>query len=188
MQKYTQNAHNKRLSIDFGGKQSTVDDLESSRDAILTRTARETDPDVLHDLEITLTAVCSAIGALRGTETQLAATKAMVENRRQTLNAEIEAAAALEAAEFQSNILLIASKSIPRTFGIHPDRNGDESARYARIEQAHFHQLTGLSFDAARRQAQEILKAGRERREWLEVVSLPKPIDQSAPVAGRVSQ
>jgi hypothetical protein len=188
MQKYTQNAHNKRLSIDFGGKQSTVDELESSKAAILDRTARETDPDVLHDLEITLTAVCSAIAAVKNAETQLAETKQMVENRRQTLNAEIEAAAAIEADEFQSNILLIASKNIPRAFGIHPDRNGDESARYARIEQAHFQQLSGLSFDAARRQAQEILNAARERREWTEVVSLPKPVDRSAPVAGRESE
>src|SRR3712207_4832819 len=114
MQRFLQR-EDKRLAIKMPeGKTIDYDELMLTKNALLNRIARETDPEQIAALEILLTQTNSALKAISTAEGELASTRLEIETKRREAQAEGERNVRAEQKKFESNCWMIAGLKLQR--------------------------------------------------------------------------
>lgn len=168
--------------LDFGGTPVTREHLKRVQDKLIEQLAIATDPSEIEDLALNLARVNSSMAAFDG----ISQAKQQAADERDRMMQRQLAEADRDRKLHTQNCADISVAAIKRSTGHEPTlcTDPDQDYWYKAVRCKYVAKLfEALSLAAAADQAAEIYIAERERREWKELVTLPKvdipPVDKA---------
>jgi hypothetical protein len=166
------------LRIDLGnGKTAGREYFEEQRETLLVQIEQTTDQKKRNGFKAALVVANKAIRLLDEAAQELQAVETEINIRRLKRYAEDNRIALEGDRTFRENISWIANAAYSRHTGARMPMFDADATKYFNKRVAPYRKelYSTLSYEQAQQQVDEFFKADLERREWVEVISLPKP-------------